>query len=103
MGPQENTLKACTLRVLVDSCDETVEPFADRTKRIVIEGIHVWRLESSFRRPSVPALPYRCCPLLDRIAPRRKGLLIKQAIGDVGVPIGAQNRKYVTDTDKSGR
>src|SRR5690606_38430994 len=62
-------------RVDVDAGDVAVEPLRDRAERVVVERVHLGRLEASLLGPAVPSLPDRRGAVGDAVAPGRVGLL----------------------------
>src|SRR3712207_5907332 len=69
----------------VDASHVAVEPLAHRSQRVVVEGVHVGRLEAVLLSPTVPALPDRGSPVLYGVAPGGVGFVLQQAIGDVRI------------------
>src|SRR5207249_2091440 len=88
--------------VEIDACDTRIEPFSDRTERIVVERIHVDALEAALRGPAVPTLPDRGCAVANRKAPGRITLLQQKIVGLRDGAGFAQNRADMPQAQNAG-
>ena len=70
----------------------------------MVEGIHVpfVLVEAVSEGVAVPALPYRCRPLVDAVEPRRVLTLQEQAVGQVVHSIERQRLHQNACADKPG-
>src|SRR3712207_8561952 len=80
---------ACRLRFQVYPCHVAVEPLAHGAQRVVVEGVHVGRLEAVLLRPAVPALPDRGRPVLYGVSPGGVGFRSEEHTSEL------QSRQYL--------
>src|SRR5215218_8048271 len=103
MRTYDDAVVARRLWVQVYPCHVAVEPLAHGAKRVVVEGVHVRGLVAVLFRPAVPALPDRGGSVAYCVTPGGIGLVVEQAVSNVGVPGLRQHRAQVAHPNEPGR